>query len=149
MKKLEFKTNIQAPAEKVWNTLWDDKTYREWTSVFSEGSKAVSDWKQGSKILFVNEKNSGMVSYIEESRPYEYMSFRHMGMIKDGVEDLDSDETKKWAGAHENYTLHEVNGATELVVDLDTEGMDQNFLDYFSDTWPKALKKLKEIAERK
>lgn len=29
---------------------------------FSEGSKAVSDWKEGNKIHFLNENNDGMYS---------------------------------------------------------------------------------------
>jgi hypothetical protein len=35
-------------------SMWDDSTYRQWTSAFSEGSHAVSDWKEGSKVLFLS-----------------------------------------------------------------------------------------------
>ncbi|MBK9191388.1 MAG: hypothetical protein IPM77_07665 [Crocinitomicaceae bacterium] len=40
MKQLEFKTTISAPAEKVWKILWNDTTYRHWTSVFHDTSFA-------------------------------------------------------------------------------------------------------------
>ena len=42
MEKLHFSVNINASKEKVWQTLWDDTTYRKWTSAFSETSYAVS-----------------------------------------------------------------------------------------------------------
>ena len=55
MKKLNFTTKIDAPKEKVWNTLWNDATYRAWTSAFAEGSFAETDnWKEGSKVLFLD-----------------------------------------------------------------------------------------------
>jgi hypothetical protein len=145
MKKHEFRISINAPREKVWKTLWDDSSYRAWTSVFSEGSYAKTDWKKGSKILFLNGKEEGMVSEIADNRPNEYMSFKHLGVIKDGKEDTQSESIKTWAGATENYTLQNVNGKTELVVDMD---MTDDMKDYFIKTWPLALDKLKELAEK-
>ena len=52
MEKQRFKIAISAKPEKVWDVLWNDQTYREWTSVFSDGSHAETDWKKGSKVLF-------------------------------------------------------------------------------------------------
>ena len=145
MKKHEFKTTINAPKEKVWKTLWNDKTYREWTSVFSEGSRAETDWKKGSKVLFLDGKGEGMVSTIADTKPNEYMSIKHLGYVINGKEDTTSEAVQKWAGAMENYTLKSVNGNTEVIVDMDiTEDHEK----YFVETWPKALKKLKEIAEQ-
>src|SRR4051794_34232958 len=59
MKKEKFSINIKASAKKVWQVLWSDATYRQWTSAFSEGSYAVSDWKQGSKIQFLSPNGDG------------------------------------------------------------------------------------------
>ncbi|MEX2593834.1 MAG: hypothetical protein WD426_13755 [Anditalea sp.] len=36
--KLHFSKRINAPKEKVWDTMLKDETYREWTSAFTEGS---------------------------------------------------------------------------------------------------------------
>ena len=44
----------------------------------------------------------------------------------------------------ENYTLKNVNGKTELNVDMDIA---EQYKDYFITTWPKALEKVKELAE--
>ena len=145
MEKQEFKISINAPREKVWEVLWNDTTYPAWTAVFSEGSRAVTDWKKGSKVLFVDGKGSGMVSTIAESKPAEFMSFKHLGMVKDGVEDTTSDEVKKWAGAEESYTLKPAGGNTELTVQID---LSEEWKDYFVNTFPKALDKVKELAEK-
>jgi len=144
MEKQEFKIAIDAPREKVWNVLWTDDTYREWTSPFSAGSHAETDWKKGSKVLFLDGKGMGMVSTIAENIPNEYMSFEHRGVVKDGVEDTESEEVKKWAGAHENYTLKNVSGKTELVVDMD---INDEYKDMFTEIFPKALQKVKELSE--
>src|SRR6185503_7209815 len=74
MEKQKFRILIDAPREKVWSTLWDDSTYRAWTAAFTEGSHAKTDWKKGSKVLFLDGKNDGMVSTIAENKPAEYMS---------------------------------------------------------------------------
>lgn len=144
MEKQKFSISIQAPREKVWDVLWGADSYRSWTSVFSEGSRAETDWNKGSKVLFLDGNGQGMVSRIEEKIPNEYMSFEHLGMVKDGKEDTESPEVKKWSGSHENYSLKGANGATELTVDIDVV---QEYADYFQQTFPKALNKVKELAE--
>jgi predicted 3-demethylubiquinone-9 3-methyltransferase (glyoxalase superfamily)/uncharacterized protein YndB with AHSA1/START domain len=144
MQKLRFTKQINAPRTRVWNTLWDDATYRSWTSVFHEGSQAESDWQEGSRILFIDNSRSGMISKIARLIPNEFMSFEHLGEIKEGVEDFETARAKGWAGAHENYTLAETAQGTELTVELD---IDEAFGSYFLETFPKALDKVKSLAE--
>ena len=145
MEKLHFTQSINAPKEKVWSTLWDDATYRQWTSAFSPSSYAESDWNEGSKILFLGDNRSGMVSKIETKRLNEFMSFKHLGEVKNGVEDTESEAIKAWAGAFENYTLNEVGGKTELVVDID---VNEEYKDMFMGMFPKALEQVKLLAEQ-
>ena len=145
MQKIHISTSINAPKEKVWKVLWDDASYRKWTSIFMEGSYAVTDnWKEGSKVLFLDGKGSGMVSVVAANKPNEYMSFKHLGMMNDGKEDLSSEKVKEWAGALENYTLKEANGKTELSVDMD---ISDEYKDYFIETFPKALEQVKSLSE--
>lgn len=147
MEKMRFQTLINASKEKLWDSLWTDDNYQAWTSAFAEGSKAESDWKKGSRILFTDGKGSGMVSMIAENKPYDFMSFQHLGELKNGVEDMETAKTQGWAGAHENYTLKDIDGKTELTVEMDNMGLSQDMLDYFNNAWPKALAKLKALAE--
>jgi hypothetical protein len=146
MERKEFRITINAPKEKVWETLWGKNTYRAWTSAFAEGSTVeTDDWKKDSKVLFLDGKGNGMVSTVVENIPYRYMSFKHLGEIKNGVEDMSSTEVSQWSGAMENYTLKEEGKNTEVVVDMD---ISEEFSEMFSQTWPKALNKLKELAEQ-
>ena len=145
MEKMNFSTSINAPKEKVWSTLWNDATYRKWTSVFSETSYADTDWKEGSTVRFIDAKGSGMLSKIETSKHAEFMSFKHLGILKDGgVEDTESSEAKSFAGALENYTLKEENGVTRLSVDMDVS---EEFKSFLVDAFPKALEQVKILAE--
>lgn len=149
MQKLNFSTSINASKEKVWDVLWEDATYRKWTSAFAEGSYAKTDnWKEGSKVLFLGPTESGtesgMVSMVARNRPNEYMSFKHLGEVKDGIEDTTSEKVKGWAGSTENYTLKEENGKTTLLVDMD---IPDEFKEMFEQMWPNALNKVKELSE--
>lgn len=140
MKTLKFTSHIQASREKVWDVLWNDATYRQWTSAFSEGSYALSDWNEGSKIQFLSPDGSGMFSTIEKKIPYELMVFKHIGEIKDGKETISD-----WAGALESYELKNSGDVTELIVELDSN---EEFETYFKETFPKALELLKQISEQ-
>lgn len=146
MEKLNFAISINAPKEKVWNILWDDASYRKWTSAFTADSYAETDnWKEGSKVLFLDGKGNGMVSMVAVNKPNEYMSFKHLGEVKNGVEDTTSDAVQQWSGAMENYTLLETASGTDLKVDMD---ITEDFKDYFLKTWPLALEKVKTLAEQ-
>lgn len=149
MKKMHFEILIRAKPEEVWNAVVDDKNYREWTSPFHEGSYFEGGWDKGDKIRFLalNEKGEkeGMVSEIAESRKYSFISIRHLGIIIGGVEDTTSDAVRKWAPGYENYTLTPLGEITKFEVDVDA---DDEFYSMFNEVWPKALEKLREVAER-
>jgi uncharacterized protein YndB with AHSA1/START domain len=145
----QYKIEINAPRERVWDVLWGNVTYTQWTVPFHEGSVIETDWKVGGKTFFTDGKGSGMVSTIVENIPNEFISFKHLGMVKDGVEDTSSPEVQQWAGATENYTLKALNGETaktELTVDMDMN-LDEKMLAYFHEAWPKSLQLIKELTE--
>ncbi|MBC8052604.1 MAG: SRPBCC domain-containing protein [Sphingobacteriaceae bacterium] len=144
MEKQTFNIEIEASPEQVWDILLGEQTYPKWTAVFAEGSQVETDWKEGSKALFLDGKGSGMVAVIEKNIPNKYLSIKHLGEIRDGKEDTESEAVKSWSGALENYTLQPVNGKTQLTIDMDVT---EEFKDYMADKWPKALLKVKELAE--
>lgn len=150
MKKLHYSIFINAPREKVWETMLGAESYKEWTKVFNPTSRFEGDWSQSSKILFMGSdpqtgEEGGMVSKIAESRPPEFISIQHLGILKNGVEDYDSEEVRKWTPAFENYTFNEKDGGTELEIDVDTA---EEYAEMFDEMWPKSLNVLKEISER-
>jgi uncharacterized protein YndB with AHSA1/START domain len=141
LNQLHYTIDIDAPRDKVWRVLWDDASFRDWSSVFAEGSYAVSDWKEGSTVQFIDpSSNSGMHAIIEKKRPGEYISFRHEAEIKDGK----VQPAPAWSGAHENYTLTDNNGRTTLKVDLDAA---DEHREMFEDKFPRALKRVKALSE--
>lgn len=149
MQKSHFSIFINAPREKVWETMLSEETYPKWTKAFNPGSYFKGDWQEGSKILFLGpnpegEGEGGMVSRIKESRLHEFISIEHLGIVNDGVEDTTSEEVKKWTPAFENYTFADKDGGTELLIDIDVP---DDYKSMFDEMWPKALQSLKELAE--
>jgi hypothetical protein len=139
--RLHFSIDVAAPRDKVWRVLWEDASFRDWSSVFAEGSYAVSDWNEGSTIQFIDPSSqSGMSSVIEKKRPGEFMSFRHEAEIKNG----NVQPPPAWSGAHENYTLTANDGRTTLTVDLDAP---DEYRQMFEDKFPQALKRVKKLSE--
>jgi uncharacterized protein YndB with AHSA1/START domain len=141
MEQLHYTTDVDAPRSRVWKVLWDDASYRDWTSVFAEGSYAVSDWQEGSRIQFIDPtSNAGMVAIIETRTPNEHMCFRHIAELRDGREHPFPES----GVGRERYTLTETDGGTRLRVDLDAPA---EYRQMFDDKFPKALRRVKELSE--
>lgn len=152
MQRLQFTKEINASAQKVYETmlgLKDKSAYEHWTSAFNPTSTYEGTWEKGSKIHFVgvdeNGKKGGMVSEIVEHQPAKFISIRHYGFLDGDIEVTTGEQVEKWAGRHENYSYQENNGITTVTVDIDTLG---EYLDYFNNTYPLALDRLKEFSER-
>jgi uncharacterized protein YndB with AHSA1/START domain len=152
MEKLHFSIVINAPKEKVWNAMLKEYPYRAWTQVFGPGSHYVGDWGEGSKILFLapdeDGQMSGMIGRIKENRTNEFVSVEYIGVVESGKEDTSSEEAKKVAGALESYTFKDIDGKTELLVDIDAHEGDE-LVEMFRELWPKALQRLKRLVEKR
>jgi uncharacterized protein YndB with AHSA1/START domain len=144
MKTLHFSTTIKAPVQKVWHIMLNPETYKKWTTPFSEGSTYQGAWDKGAEIKFVDPNGDGMYARIEENKPFEFISIKHLGVINKGVIDTESQEVKEWTPALENYSFDYSDGYTKLSVRLDSH---DKYVEMFNDMWPKALAKLKEICE--
>lgn len=151
MKKLQYKIDIKASAEKVYNTMLgmeNKETYQQWTAEFNPTSTYEGSWEKGSKIYFIgtdgNGKKAGMVSEIMDNIPFQLVSIRHYGMLDGDNEITEGPEIEQWAGSMENYAFQEHDGVTTVTAECDMAG---DYIDYFNTTWPKALQKLKELSE--
>jgi uncharacterized protein YndB with AHSA1/START domain len=150
MKKINLDISINASVEKVWDIVIGDETYREWTSVFCPGSYFKGSWEKGSKILFLGPDpetggEGGMVSEIADNVLHKYISIKHNGIINNGVEDTTSESVIKWTPSYENYTFEETNDGTLFKLDMDAT---DEYYEFFLQSWPKALEKIKELSEK-
>ena len=144
MKNLTFEIEINATADKVWNAMWKEENYKKWTSAFCEGSYAKSSWKQGERIHFLDPNGNGMYSEISTLIPIEKMFFTHIGNIKEFEGQPLDEATKAWTGAQENYTIISNETTSKVIVTLDIV---EDHANYFLNSFPKGLAKIKEIAE--
>ncbi len=141
MTSLHYTIDICAPKARVHQLMLADRTYREWTNEFTQGSYFQGSWEQGEQILFLNTQGSGMSARIAEHRPAEYVSIEILSEVKDGVPNT----PRQWHNAFENYTYTEVNGITTVQVDISEVPVE--WAQYLDSTWPKALIILKAICE--
>ena len=140
--KLEFSIDIKADKTTIWKALWDENYYRDWAGVFFEGSYYVADsLKQGNKVMFLAPDLSGIYSNIEIHIPNEIIQFKHIGNVVNGKEQPIDNETKKWSGTTERYSLSECTETITLAVKIDV--LDEH-LEFMSTKLPGALERIKK-----
>lgn len=147
MHKLNFTIDIKASPTHVCQLMLDDPTYRLWTAPFHPGSCFSGNWQTGSKMYFVaieNGQQHGMVSRIVDYVPGQHVFIEHLGILKDGAEILSGEDVEPWAGAREDYYFSATAEGCHLKVQMDSQ---QDWADFFQQTWPKALQLLKSLAE--
>lgn len=135
---------LKASKEKVWEVLTKDEYTRQWYSEFSEGSYALSDWKEGDKITFLDKNGSGIIGVISILQPYEQIEFSYNGVLNKGIEDFESEEAVAVKGFKETYWLEEKNGETTLHIESE---MNEEYVQMMGESWDRALKVLKGLAE--
>ncbi|MEZ4499965.1 MAG: SRPBCC domain-containing protein [Thermomicrobiales bacterium] len=145
MKTLQYVAAINVPREKVWRIMLGPETYLQWTEAAWPGSKFTGDWSKGSEMKFGGEGGEGTIARIVTANPPEFISAEHIAIInEDGTEDRESDMAKSWIGTTESYTFREVDGGTELTVEL---SIFPEWTSMFDESWPVALQALKTLAE--
>lgn len=148
MRKLHLTISINAPVEKVWNAVVTKELYELWAAAFMPGSTFEGKWEQGAEMRFLGPNGTGgvdgMFSTIAEVKKDAFISIKHLGIIGNGVVDTTSAAVKDWAPSFENYTFRKTATGTEFILDMDVA---ESFYDMFAQIWPKALDRLKEVAE--
>jgi uncharacterized protein YndB with AHSA1/START domain len=145
MKKLEYSIEIDAPATKVWKTMLDPESYKQWVQESWPGSFYEGTWEQGKTIRFIGDNGSGTLARIDELVPNKSMKADHIAvLLPGGIEDTESNEAKGWIGTKENYTFVANGNKTSLFIEIITN---PDWQKMFDDGWPVALNKLKQICE--
>lgn len=149
MKVIQFSILINAGRQNVWHTMLDNISYPKWAKAFHDGSYYQGNWDKGSEIRFLgpdeNGNSGGMLSKIKENIKYQFISIEHLGIINNGIADTNSEEAKRWVPSYENYTFIEINGQTELKIEMQVA---EEYSSMFEEMWPRALKALKALCEK-
>ena len=134
---MQFSIEIEAPSEKVWQTLWEDKTFRDWGNIIDEGQYMVGEMAEGSEVQFISSVSGiGVTSVIEKLIPHEYIAFKQ---VVDTMDSGKQERDKEWTGGTESYELIEKNNSTNLTVNIDVPpGQEETFKVRF----PKALERV-------
>lgn len=142
MKTHEFSIEIYAPKEVVWGVLWNDETFRNWAGIIDEGTYMKGELEEGNEVQFISAPSGyGVISYIQKLIPNEHIVFRQMA---DTQNDGEQERAREWTGGEESYSLSEKNGITTLSTTTD---IPENLTEIMSDRIPKALQRIKELAE--
>lgn len=144
MNELRFQVAISANKKAVWDTLWQDETFRQWAGLIDPGTYMVGELKQGNEVEFISAENGyGVTSLVEKLTPYEFLLLRHSADTQDSGQ---QEREREWTGGAESYALSEQDGATTLTATLDVP---IELEEYFKNNYPKALRRVKELAEAK
>lgn len=144
MKALRYSIDIGAPKARVWDCMFDPIAYRDWTSAFTAGSYFEGVWEAGRRLRFLDPRGFGMEAVVDEALTHDLMSLRLVGEIRDGRPVADSPLAR--APARERYEFASTpTGGTRLVIQL--QSWDDGFTDFLDSSWPKALERLKTLAE--
>jgi hypothetical protein len=149
--RMKFKTikkhiNIEASAEKVWEVLFTPASYEIWATVFSEGARVETNWEEGSKVVFINSAHSGLVGTIERNINSEFLSIVYTGIIKNDIEDAESEKAKHVKNARDSYSLSFKDEKTHLAIESDVE---KKYFGLKTEAWKKALIIIKDLSETK
>jgi len=142
MKQMQFTIEINTPKQKVWDTLWQDETFREWAGLIDPGTYMVGELKEGNEVQYISAENGyGVTSLVERLRPGEYLLLRHQADTQDEGK---REREKEWTGGEESYSLSEKDGTTTLAVAFDVPS---EMEELFKGLYPKALERVKALAE--
>lgn len=142
MKEIQFSTEIIALKERVWATLWEDGTFRDWANIIDEGTYIKGVLEEGTEIQFISSVSGyGVTDLVERLVPNEFVLFRHSADTKERGEQTRENE---WTGGAESYSLIEKHGVTTLIVKTDVP---QEQEETMCIRFPKALERVKILAE--
>lgn len=144
MNELQFSIEINAPTARVWDTLWQDETFRDWASIIDPETYMVGDLQEGNELQFISAASGyGVTSRVEKLVVGKFLRLRHRADTQDDGKRAREDE---WTGGEESYSLAEKDDTTTLTVAFDVP---PEMEEMFRVNYPKALARVKVLAERK
>lgn len=149
MKILEYKVNINSQIKTVYATTIDKKHFSEWTAIFAPHSYFEGSWEKGGILKYQcpdeEERIQGMINRIKQNIPNEEIFIQPIGIIENGVEIMSGEKVKNLDKTYEIYRFTKIGPKTEVKIIVSALDKHEQ---YFNETWPKALEKLKAICEK-
>lgn len=139
MQKLEFSVQINAPAEKVWQSLFEEDDNGNWLAAMDEGTTFEGTWADGSIMKFFDPKKNGMYNLVEKNVLHQELKMKHMGWIVDG--ELSPQD---WEDSTISYILIPNKNGTLLKGEI--LALDE-FVSFFESKYPPNFNRIKELAE--
>ncbi|MEJ7586377.1 MAG: SRPBCC family protein [Ferruginibacter sp.] len=130
--------NITATASSVWNGLTNPELIKK----YFFGSEAISDWREGSPIIFKGEwegksyEDKGTILIYEINKLFRYDYWSSMSAIEDRPENY----------MIITYELFEEGGVTMLTITQDNIPGEEMKI-HSEQSWRKVLNDLKQILE--
>jgi uncharacterized protein YndB with AHSA1/START domain len=130
---------IDAPVSQVWEAL----TTPEIIKKYFFGTNAISDWKEGSPLIFKGEwegksyEDKGVILKSVPGKVFKYNYWSSMSGMEDKPENY----------VTITYELHEDNG--ETVLNITQENIpDEKMKDHSEENWNNVLNGLKSLLEK-
>lgn len=144
MNDKQYKITIYSHKQHVWDVMLGEKTYVQWMKGFSENSEVVGEWKQGTKIDFIDTGRGGTRAVLEVVDEPNRLLAKHIAVLSKEREPQ-TEDMESWIGTTEEYFLNEENGITTLKILMHFHPDYEKMLD---DGWDKSLKLLKDLCEK-
>ena len=132
-------TTISAPAPTVWDALTNPKLIKQ----YFFGTNAVSDWKEGSPLVFKGEWNGkeyvdkGVILKSDPAKLFQYTYLSSFSGLADVPENY----------ANITYELFEDNGETTLNIKQENVA-NEDVRKHTEENWGQVLKNLKDLLEK-
>lgn len=135
--KIQYKTTILAPVEKVWDALTNPEIVKQ----YFFGTELVTDWKVGSEIVFQGEWEGQ--KYIDRGEILEFVnnekvaySYLSSWSAKD-----DKPENYLWIC----YEVKQIESGTELTISQ--TNYDEERAKHSEGNWASIINEMKKIVE--
>lgn len=129
---------VNATAAAIWKVIM--KPDHQWAKAFGDGALAVTDWKQGSEIVWTDATGGlGARGIIADLQPEKLLHMQY-------YDDVEPAPGTKPGDYWEKIEIEEVPGS-EAVVHIRIEGLQKKYIDKHSAMWAKALELIKDYAE--
>lgn len=147
MQTLKFKILSSASVEKVYSCLWESENYQHCTRVFCVGSYYQTEqFAEGHKIQLLSPTCDGKYGMLEKVDPCTLLILRHIGEIKNFLEQFVEQNSTPSSIASESFQLCAGPKGNELVVQIDTPPAK---VLQMGSIFPASLQVLSRIAEPK